>query len=29
MLRLAAEAFYPGPIPFPLLHVAPRTSFGK
>ena len=25
MLRLAQKAFYPGPIPFPLLHV--DTSF--
>ena len=25
MLRLAQKAFYPGPIPFPLLHI--DTSF--
>src|SRR5258706_10578453 len=27
MLRLAQKAFYPGPIPFPLLHVDPTYKF--
>src|SRR3954453_1776888 len=27
MLRLAQKAFYPGPIPFPLLHIDPTYKF--
>src|SRR5947208_6553488 len=27
MLRLAQKAFYPGPIPFPLLHIDTRYKF--
>ena len=27
MLRLAQKAFYPGPIPFPLMHVDTRWKF--
>src|SRR5438034_9873570 len=27
LLRLAQKAFYPGPIPFPLLHVDPTYKF--
>ena len=26
MVRLAQKAFYPGRIPFPLLHIEPATS---
>src|ERR1700680_4942034 len=29
MLRLAQKAFYPGPIPFPLLHVDTTYKFGS
>jgi len=29
MLRLAQKAFYPGPIPFPLLHVDTGFKFGE
>jgi len=29
MLRLAQKAFYPGPIPFPLLHVDTGSSSGR
>jgi sulfate adenylyltransferase subunit 2 len=29
MLRLAQKAFYPGPIPFPLLHVDTTYKFGE
>ena len=29
MLRLAQKAFYPGPIPFPLLHVDTGYKFGE
>ena len=29
MLRLAQKAFYPAPIPFPLLHVDTTTSSGR
>src|SRR5258708_12821299 len=27
LLRLAQKAFFPGPIPFPLLHVDPTSKF--
>src|SRR6201981_2140860 len=27
LLRLAQKAFYPGPIPFPLLHIHPGYKF--
>jgi sulfate adenylyltransferase subunit 2 len=29
MLRLAQKAFYPGPIPFPLLHVDTGFKFAE
>jgi hypothetical protein len=29
MLRLAQKAFYPGPFPFPLLHIDTGTSFAR
>src|ERR1700741_4048076 len=29
MLRLAQKAFYPGPIPFPLLHIDTGFKFGE
>src|SRR5437588_11575148 len=29
MVRLAQKAFYPGPIPFPLLHVDTTYKFGE
>ena len=29
MLRLAQKAFYPGPIPFPLLHVDTTYKFRR
>ena len=29
MLHLAVEAFYPAPLPFPLLHVGLTWSFGR
>jgi sulfate adenylyltransferase subunit 2 len=29
MLRLAQKAFYPGPIPFPLLHIDTTYKFGE
>jgi len=29
MLRLAQKAFYPGPIPFPLLHIDTSFKFGE
>ena len=29
MLRLAQKAFYPGPIPFPLLHIDTGFKFAR
>ena len=29
LLRLAQKAFYPGPIPFPLLHIDTGYKFGR
>ncbi len=29
MLRLAQKAFYPGPIPFPLLHIDTSFKFAR
>src|SRR5438876_1304837 len=29
MVRLAQKAFYPGPLPFPLLHVDTTYKFGE
>jgi sulfate adenylyltransferase subunit 2 len=29
MLRLAQKAFYPGPIPFPLLHIDTGFKFAE
>ena len=29
MVRLAQKAFYPGPIPFPLLHIDTTYKFGE